>query len=267
MKKSFLKNVLLTIILIGSIGACEKSAVSENLEASEMNIIDIPDFENPEAMWDRSNKLLYQEAYDRFISKTTLINGLYSYDLESGSEIGISEPIFDYIKENIAVLNSFVEQDKGIVIEINDELIYSNFTVKKIIENDLTAFGDIPQQPENLQTMDLSVVLSRMQKSFSQSWTNSNNNLGDHYSWTSSAYDRTDNTTFAGQSVTIHVASSTSVYSTNNPNNSFVEQREDVWGTTHYFNIRNNQGMTLMSMKVEGDAQATAVRFELLYGN
>lgn len=95
---------------------------------------------------------------------------------------------------------------------------------------------------------------------------NGSTNFGSYIKYTSYRYNRTGTAVFGGTTVTYHVSSSTSVYSQNNPFNSFVSYRETISGNHTFFDIRNGQGNTLMSIKVES-SHAQDVRDEIRYGN
>ena len=75
------------ILVVSSFDKSENSFYEESVQSEELislkvknsEYLDIVDFENPEAMWLESNKLIYSEAYKRFMSTTILKNGIYFY--------------------------------------------------------------------------------------------------------------------------------------------------------------------------------------------
>ena len=241
LKKKVNRPLLVLGVLFISISSCDNETGYD--EIPQLAYIEIEDFDNPETMWEQVNKDLYNEAYDRFMAKTRLENGLYSYDLRSGAEIGISEPIFQYIRENVEYLNSQIEDDKAVLLEENGEILFSVKNLKK-------SFGNFTTLQETPHTVRISVshlpifqtAGGRLAGQVSIAMTNYKNghggNVGEYFTWNNFAYNRTGSTTFAGVPVTYHVSSSTSIYSETNPNNTFVSFRETQSGNYTYFEIR-----------------------------
>jgi hypothetical protein len=264
METKFKHLLLVTGVTIATIISCSEQDdgqfINDSSTTLQTEIIDIPNFENPETMWEESNRELYNKAYNKFMEHVYLEDGLYKHNIRSGKEIGVAEPIYDYIKENLQTINSQVEKGEAVLMEEQGEILYAR---RKLKEQPST-FSEYQEDYFGNRVTIWSTAGSEMTNRIGDAMGRFDSGLGgnfsDYFSWNSQIYNRTGTASYAGYNVTYHVSSSVSNFQENSPSNSFVSMAERTYGDYTYFDLRNNQGNTLMSIRAQDTAAANAVR-------
>lgn len=116
--------ILLLVCLIGcfTFQGCEDSFEIDEAVLNYDRFISIPHLDNPETLMKSENTSDYLEAYKRFTHHVTINKGKMNWNINSGSDINISENLFKYIINYLNGINKEVDNGKLIVLEEDGEI-------------------------------------------------------------------------------------------------------------------------------------------------
>jgi len=124
-------NKLLSVI-IASVGlfifsfviqGCQESLdATDILQQSDGRYIDIANLSNPETLMGTDNAKDYLEAYGRFMKHATILNNKLHFSIKRGSQINISENLYNYISSYLETVNQKINRGKLVVFEENGEI-------------------------------------------------------------------------------------------------------------------------------------------------
>ena len=261
-----MKNLFRVFVVLACFMSVFYSCQEEDTDVSSdsSNYLDISgDVTLASTLMNPVNNVIYGKAVARFYEHVYIDNGKYAWNLERGTDINVSEDIYQYIIFSLTKANQLIEQQKAIVfIDENGKIQFSRLNYDKIygaVRMTQKDFNEDWDGPKDISQMNSQEILDLI-VSMTQNFGEVQGRMEDYFdmssiNWkTNSAGDASisGHGTINGKETTWYMANPAYYLedqSNTDFNNFAIDDVEDYSDRTIYF-IRNPSGLPLMSYQI-----------------